>query len=212
MHIPDGFISPTVYLPAWALAAGAWAGCLRSSGPLLDPKILPRLSVVTAAVFVLSLITFPLPGGTSVHLGFTGLVTILFGFRLAFLVLSMVFFMQAFLLGDGGVTTLPINILAIAGAGGLGAALVFRILRRFSTRLAAFCAGWIATALPSLIIAIVLGVQPLIAHDSGGTPLFFPFGFNITLPALALPHLLLGIIEGFIASTAWPLIGTRDDQ
>ena len=85
MHIPDGFISPKFYLPAWGAAALAWWLCLRRTGTLLDPAIIPRLSVLTAAAFVLSLVTIPLPGGSSVHLTFTGLLTVLFGWRLAFL-------------------------------------------------------------------------------------------------------------------------------
>ncbi|MCK4511198.1 energy-coupling factor ABC transporter permease, partial [bacterium] len=29
MHVPDGFISPKMYLPAYAVAAGLWAWGLR---------------------------------------------------------------------------------------------------------------------------------------------------------------------------------------
>jgi cobalt/nickel transport system permease protein len=41
-------------------------------------------------------------------------------------------------------------------------------------------------------------MQPLIAHDAQGAPLFFPFGLNITLPAIVLPHLLVGLAEGVL--------------
>jgi cobalt/nickel transport system permease protein len=43
-----------------------------------------------------------------------------------------------------------------------------------------------------------LGVQPLLAHDAQGAPLFFPFGLAITLPAVLLPHLLVGLAEGVL--------------
>jgi len=31
-----------------------------------------------------------------------------------------------------------------------------------------------------------------------GRPLFFPFGLSITLPAVVLPHLLVGLAEGIL--------------
>ncbi len=203
MHIPDGFISPKVYLPAWGVAALAWWVCFRRAGNLLDPRVIPRLSVITSAAFVLSLVTIPLPGGSSVHLTFVGLLTVLFGWRLAFLALSLVFVLQAFLLGDGGITTLPVNVLAIAGSGVLIASLVFKLLLRRYLNPALFLAGWSAVVLPSLLVALVLGLQPTLAHDASGTPLFFPFGLKVTLPALILPHMVLGIGEGMLAVWGW---------
>ncbi|MBU8869612.1 MAG: energy-coupling factor ABC transporter permease [Gemmatimonadales bacterium] len=203
MHIPDGFITPKVYLPAWGIAVLAWWICLRRTGSLLDPLVIPRLAVTTSAAFVLSLVTIPLPGGSSVHLTFVGLLTVLFGWRLAFMALSLVFVLQAFLLGDGGITTLPVNILAIAGSGVIVATLVFHLLRRLHLNLALFLAGWTAVVIPSFLIALILGLQPTLAHDASGTPLFFPFGLRVTLPALILPHMILGIGEGMLAVMGW---------
>ncbi len=198
MHIPDGFIAPQVFLPSWGLAAAAWGFSLRRAGNLLETRTIPRLSVLTAAAFVLSLVTIPLPGGSSVHLIFTGLLTVLFGARLAFLSLSLVFAMQAFLLGDGGVTALPVNILCIAGAGTLTASLALRWLRPAPERIRMFVVGWLAVVLPSALVGFVLGIQPSIAHDAAGTPQYFPFGLSVALPALILPHLALGVGEGML--------------
>ncbi|MBP6735566.1 MAG: energy-coupling factor ABC transporter permease, partial [Chromatiaceae bacterium] len=36
MHIPDGFLSPQTYLPAYALAAGAWTYAARRLQRRLD--------------------------------------------------------------------------------------------------------------------------------------------------------------------------------
>jgi len=47
----------------------------------------------------------------------------------------------------------------------------------------------------ALLLALVLGLQPAIAHGPDGTPLFFPFGPAITVPALLLPHALIGAGE-----------------
>ena len=67
MHIPDGFLSPSTYLPATAVSAGAWIYGSRRVGRRLDQGTLPWMGVLTALAFVLMMLTLPLPGGTSVH-------------------------------------------------------------------------------------------------------------------------------------------------
>jgi len=64
--------------------------------------------------------------------------------------------------------------------------------------LALFAAGWVSMVLPALLVALVLGIQPAIAHDTAGRPLFFPFGPEVVLPAVLLPHALVGLGEGLL--------------
>jgi cobalt/nickel transport system permease protein len=196
MHIPDGFISPQTYLPAYAVAAGLWAYAARRVKRDLDADTLPFLAAYTALSFVLMMVALPLPGGTTVHAAGIGMLAVSFGGWMAFLAISLVLAMQALLFGDGGVTALPINALAMGCAGSFAAVAAWKLLRRFNESVALFLAGWLSIALPALLVALALGVQPLIAHDAQGTPLFFTFGLNITLPAIVLPHLLVGIAEG----------------
>lgn len=211
MHLPDGFISPQVYLPAWAgAAAAAWAVLRRRRALRLDPATIPRLAVTTAGAFVLSLVTVPLPGGTSVHPTFAGLLTVLFGFRTAFLCLTLVLGMQAALLGDGGITVLPLNVLLIAGAGCGAAALADRALRRRHRDAGLFAAGWTAVVVPALLIALLLGAQSHLARDAAGTPRYFPLGWRVTLVALVPAHMLLGVVEGLLAVLGWRFLRPRD--
>jgi len=51
---------------------------------------------------------------------------------------------------------------------------------------------------PAVLLAVVLGIQPAIAHSADGQPLFFPFGLSVALPAVVLPHALLGVAEGLL--------------
>ena len=67
MHIPDGFISPRFFVPAYAVAAGCWACAVRRLRRDLPEEAIPRLAVLTALAFVLMMVAIPLPGGTSVH-------------------------------------------------------------------------------------------------------------------------------------------------
>jgi cobalt/nickel transport system permease protein len=198
MHIPDGFISPQTYLPAYAAAAGLWAYAARRVKRDLDADTLPFLAAYTALSFVLMMVALPLPGGTTVHAAGIGLLAVSFGGWMAFLAISLVLAMQALLFGDGGITALPINALAMGFVGSFAALSAWKLLGRFNESVALFLAGWFSITLPALLVALALGVQPLIAHDAQGTPLFFPFGLNVTLPAIVLPHLLVGLAEGVL--------------
>jgi len=171
----------------------------------LDEATLPWLAALTAASFALSFIALPLPGGTSAHVTGVGLLAASFGIWNAFMAASMVFAIQALLFGDGGVTTLPLNALAMGFAGALAARGLYLALRRWPI-VALFAAGWIGLCLPSLLIALALGAQPLIAHDAAGAPLYFPFGWSVTLPALLIPHALLGLGEGALTVLGGRLI------
>jgi cobalt/nickel transport system permease protein len=49
----------------------------------------------------------------------------------------------------------------------------------------------------------VLGIQPLIAHKPDGSPLYFPFGIAVTLPAVLIPHVFIGIGEAVLTLLVW---------
>lgn len=198
MHIPDGFISPQTYLPLYAVAGVAWAYAARRLRRELDETTVPYLALMTALSFVLMMVALPLPGGTTAHAAGIGLLAVSFGGWMSFLAISLVLAMQALLFGDGGITALPVNALAMGLAGSFAAAGAWRLLKPVNETLALFLAGWLSIALPAALVALALGIQPRIAHDAGGAPLFFPFGLEITLPAVVLPHLLVGIAEGML--------------
>ena len=198
MHIPDGFLSPQTFLPAYAVAAAAWAYGARRLRAELDERTLPWLAALTAFSFVLMLILVPLPGGTTAHASGIAVLAVLAGVWTAFLCISLVLVLQALLLGDGGVTALPLNALAMGLAGSAAAVLAYRGLRRFGERAALFAAGWLAVNVSAALLALALGVQPLIAAAEDGTPRFFPFGLAITLPAVMVPHAMIGIGEGLL--------------
>lgn len=203
MHIPDGFIAPVVYLPLYVLGAGAWAYAVRRVRTTLDEQTLPFLAVMTATAFVLMMVAIPLPGGTTVHAAGIGLLAVLFGVWTTFLAVSLVLVLQALMFGAGGITALPVNALAMGLAGAATARLAFVSMRGRSERAALFAAGAASVLVPALLVALVLGVQPLVAHAADGTPRFFPFGLSITLPAVLLPHLVVAVGEGVLTVLAY---------
>lgn len=203
MHIPDGFLSPQTWIPAWGLAAGAWAWAARDLRQRLDESTVPRLAMLTALAYGLGLIMVPLPGGSSGHALGVALLTLLFGLKPAFLAYSGVLLLQALLFGAGGVTALGINALALGLAGGAVALGLFRLLRPLQESLAVVVAAWGSVLSSALLLALVLGAQPLLASRADGTPLFFPFGWSITLPAMLIPHLFIGLGEAALTLLLW---------
>jgi len=212
MHIPDGFLSPQTFLPAAAIAVGAWAWAARGLRTALDETLIPRLAMGTALAYGLGLVMLPLPGGTSGHALGVALLALLFGVRLAFLAYSGVLLLQALLFGAGGLTALPVNALAMGLAGSATATALFRLLRPFREDVAVAVAAWGSVMAAGLIIALVLGIQPLIASKPDGAPLFFPFGLEITLPAILIPHALIGLGEAALTLAVWRYAKARQWQ
>ena len=209
MHIPDGFIAPEVYVPSYAVAGGLWAYGARRLRRALREETVPQLAVLTGLAFVLSMIAVPLPGGTSVHATGIGLLAVLFGVWTSFLAVSLVLLLQALLFGMGGITSLPVNAVAMGFLGSAAGYGLFRALRRANEKVALFAAGWIAVVVPAVVVAFILGAQPQLAHRADGTPLFFPFGWKITLPAVVLPHLVVGVGEGVLTVLVVGFVGRR---
>ncbi len=199
MHIPDGFLGPRTWLPAAALCGVTLPFALRRLQRNLRATTVPALGVTTACSFGLMLIAIPLPfGGATVHATGVALLALRFGVPTAYLALGLVLALQALLLGDGGVTSLPVSVLCLGLGGPLSAVSAYKLLHRVNERMARFAAGWMGVVVPALLTGLALGLQPVIAVDSLGEPLFFPFGWRTVLPALVLPHMVVGVLEGVI--------------
>jgi cobalt/nickel transport system permease protein len=203
VHIPDGFLSPQTYLPAYAIAAGAWAWSAKGLREKLDETTVPRLAMLTALAYGLGLVMVPIPGGTSGHAHGVAILALIFGMRSAFFAYSLVLLLQSLLFGAGGITALAVNALAMGLAGSMSAVVAYRVLRKAGDNVAVSVAAWLSVVVPSVIVALVLGVQSLVAQRPDGTPLFFPFGLSITLPAILLPHMIIGLGEAMLTVLVW---------
>lgn len=203
MHLPDGLVAPQVYLPAAAVAAAAWAWALRGLRQQLQHELVPRLAMLTALAYGLSLVMLPLPGASSGHVVGIAMLALLFGVRLAFLAHSVLLLLQALLFGAGGITTLALNALLIGLLGAAVAAGSFRLLRGLHETTAVAVAAALSVLVSALALGGVLGLQPLVAHAADGTPLYFPFGWRVVLPALLLPHLFIAAAEAVLTVLVW---------
>jgi cobalt/nickel transport system permease protein len=209
MHIPDGFIAPQMYLPAYGVAAGLWAYATRRLRSALREETIPRLAVLTAFCFVVMMVMVPLPGGTSAHATGIPLLALLFGVWTTFISVSLVLLLQALLFGAGGVTSLALNAVAMGLVGAAAARYGYGMLRHIHDGTGLVAAGWLSVNASALIMALALGLQPVIAHAEDGQPLFFPLGLSITLPAVMGTHALIGIGEGVLTLLVFRLLRER---
>jgi cobalt/nickel transport system permease protein len=201
MHIPDGFLSPTITVPAYAVAAPLWVWAGRKHFGPNRVESLPAIGALTAVAFVLQTIMIPVPGGTSTHLIGATLLALQQGPLVAFVCESLVLLVQALFFGAGGITVLGVNALAMGLLGPLAAWLVFRGLRRVSAPGAAFFAAYLGMQVSSLVMAAILGLQH---HLS---PTLLPTPLPVLLGATMLPSLTVtGILEGLYTVLAWRLL------
>ncbi|MBD3412927.1 MAG: cobalamin biosynthesis protein CbiM [Candidatus Aminicenantes bacterium] len=146
MHIADGILSTEMAAAADAVSVGA----LYVFGKRARTEEIPKMGIMAAALFVVSLIHFPV-AGTSVHLGLFGLAGILLGFRAVPVVFTALLF-QSLLFQHGGLLSLGVNVINMS-AGAVAAYFLWRI-RPVPEALRAFLCGFVGIIVPALLMAV----------------------------------------------------------
>src|SRR3954466_10073845 len=129
MHMSDGLVSaPTSLL--FGVVAVAWLAVAVSRARAdLDDRTAPMAGLVTAFVFAVQMINFPILPGASGHLLGGALVAILVGPWVGSLCIAIVLIVQSILFADGGLTALGLNITNMALVGTFTGYAVARALR-----------------------------------------------------------------------------------
>lgn len=201
MHIPDGYLSPATSAAFYAVMAPVWYFASRRSEKSLKLRQLPLLAFGAAFSFVIMMFSIPIPGGSTGHMTGGAVVAIALGPWAGVVAMSITLALQAFLFGDGGILALGANCFNMAFLVSVVGYYSYRVLaagapgpgRRF---LAAAVAAYLALNASALAAAVELGLQPIIAAGPDGRPLYAPYGLGISVPAMAIPHLLFfGVIE-----------------
>ena len=187
MHIADGALSTPVMAATNVLAAAGVAGSLRK----VDYERVPRVGVLAAVFFMGSFIHVNI-GPSSVHLLLNGLLGLLLGWA-ALPALTVALFLQAVLLGYGGLSALGANVLGM-GLPALAIALFFAPrCRRAATRRQAALWGSLAGA--TSVALTCIGVA-LLLHLSN------PRAYAAAVKALVLAHVPVAVIEAFVVGAA----------
>jgi len=191
MHVPDGFLSPQITVPAYAVCAPLWAWAVRRHFGRSAAESLPVVGSLTALAFVVQTIMIPVPGGTSTHLVGMTLLALLYHPLVAFVCESLVLLVQALFFGAGGITVLGVNALAMGLLGPLAGWLVWKALSRLNEKVAVFAAAYVSMQVATLAVAGALGLQHALSAR------YFPVPLAVVLPATMIPSLTAaGLAEG----------------
>jgi cobalt/nickel transport system permease protein len=195
MHIPDGVLDLWELISFWVIVVIAWAASIVKSRKTLseEESKLPFLAIMTAMVFALQMLNFPIIGGTSGHfLGFV-LIAILLSPAQAMLSISTVLIIQALIFGDGGLVALSANVFNMAIVPLIGYYLYY-ILRKLKDDqkglyISAFAGAFISVVLAALVCGLELGVSSLFP---------IPGGIAVTVPAMLFWHVFIALGEAVI--------------
>lgn len=207
MHMSDGLVNgPTALLFAVVAVIALTVAVLRARADL-DDRTAPMAGLVTAFVFAVQMINFPILPGASGHLLGGALVAILVGPWVGMIAISIVLVVQALLFADGGITALGLNITNMAVIGVVVGWLVARSLRRFAVRSRG---GLIAVAFVAALLNTVVAAMGFVLEyaigGAGGATLGTVFALMGGL------HVLIGIGEGVItAATVGAVAAARPD-
>jgi len=178
MHISDGIISTPVCIAANAAAVGL----IYLTGRKAAPEEIPRMGMTGAALFVASLIHFPV-AGTSIHLGLFGIAGIILGKR-AFPVIFAALLFQSLIFQHGGLLTLGVNTINM-GAGAYLAWIIWRIVL-IPESVRAILAGFAGIIIPALLLVAEFKIT----------------GYGNAVALLLFVYLLAALIEGGITLSA----------
>lgn len=197
MHIPDAYLSPITQIVGFVVMVPLWKIASRKTAVSLTTRQTPLVSIGAAFAFAVQMFNIPAIGGTTAHALGAGLLAILVGPWAALLGMSLTLAIQAIMFGDGGILSLAVNSFNMGFVACFLSYAVFRLLSRNSTQcsprflISSALGAYAGTVGASLSAGLILGVQPLIAHDLLGHPLYCPFGIGVTVPAMVLTHLLV---------------------
>lgn len=207
MHIPDGFLSPLTCVACYGLAVPAWLLASRRVKSAEDTRAISLIGLAAAFSFGLMMFNVPIPGGTTGHAAGTCLISVMMGPSAAILAVSATLLVQALMFGDGGITTFAANCLGIAIVPSLVAFSIWRLsslcgATRTCLAVRSFVAGFFPILAGAVVMALLLGLQPIVAQSSSGHPEYFPFGILPTLSAVGIAHIFIGFIEGVVTAAA----------
>jgi len=180
MHISEGVLSAPVLVSGAAFAVAGISVGLKK----LDNDRIPQAGILAAAFFVASLVHVPI-GPSNVHLVLNGIVGLLLGWA-AFPVIAVALVLQGILFQFGGITTLGVNTVIMAGPAVACYYLCGPFVEKGNTiaLAGAFACGFMAVLLSALCVAAALVLTGEAFLE-----------VSITLVAV---HIVVMVIEGIV--------------
>jgi cobalt/nickel transport system permease protein len=201
MHIPDNYLSPATCAVMAVAAIPVWVVSAKKVAKDYRKERIPLLGIGAAFSFLIMMLNLPLPGGTTGHAVGGTLLAVLLGPYAACISISVALLIQALVFGDGGILSFGANCFNMAFVIPFLGYAIFKIAKdgaksKKGEYAALAIASYVSINLAALCAAIEFGIQPLIAKDALGLPLFCPYPLSVSIPAMLIPHLAMaGIVE-----------------
>jgi cobalt/nickel transport system permease protein len=199
MHIPDGFLSPSVFIPAFIITIIFWAICLKKIK--LTEKQVPIMGLLTALFFAAMMMNYPIVGGTTAHLLGGASMGLILGPFAGGISVTIILVLQALLFGDGGLTTLGANVLNMGIIDVLVPCALFLMLNKVfkGTGKKLYAIIFVSAFAGDVFAAIAAGTELGLSQP------VFQYGLSVAVPAMAINHSIIGVAEGIVTMI---LIGT----
>jgi cobalt/nickel transport system permease protein len=171
-----------------------WA-YIRSAKDLIADKFIALTGMMSALIFVLQMINFPVAAGTSGHLLGGALAVIVLGPRLGLICLSVVVIIQSLLFADGGLSALGVNVLNMA-----------IVTSATSWFIVKYWIKFIGKNKTSIVTVSVLAGILSVVFSSIAFTIQYAIGGTISIPvstvliAMVSTHLIIGLGEGIITA------------
>ena len=195
MHVPDGFMNVTMSAATGAISFGTLWAYIRSAKDLIADKFIALTGMMSALIFVLQMINFPVAAGTSGHLLGGALAVIVLGPRLGLICLSVVVIIQSLLFADGGLSALGVNVLNMA-----------IVTTTTSWFIVKYWIKFIGKNKTSIVTVSVLAGILSVVFSSIAFTIQYAIGGTISIPvgtvliAMVTTHLIIGLGEGVITA------------
>jgi len=195
MHVPDGFMNVTMSAATGVISFGTLWAYIRSAKELIADKFIALTGMMSALIFVLQMINFPVAAGTSGHLLGGALAVIVLGPRLGLICLSVVVIIQSLLFADGGLSALGVNVLNMAIVTSATSWFIVKYWIKFigKNKTSIVTVSVLAGILSVVFSSIAFTIQ----YAIGGT-ISIPVG--TVLIAMVSTHLIIGLGEGIITA------------
>ena len=195
MHVPDGFINAPVSIGTGVISFATLWAYVRSAKSLVADKLIALTGMMSALIFVLQMVNFPIAAGTSGHLLGGALAVIVLGPNLGIICISIVVVIQSLLFADGGLSALGVNVLNMAIITSLvGWVTISSWKKLFGEANISIISGSIVAGILSVVFSSIAFV---FEYALGGT-VSVPLGS--VLIAMVSSHLLIGLGEGVITA------------
>ena len=198
MHIPDGLIgsnniTSSIINPEYQLIIYAIISIiliivvLNKYRKNHTEKDLPTIALFVVAAVVVQLIEIPLPVPACVHISLITLLA-LYDLESSMIAYTLVTIIQAFL-GEGGISTIGMNIFNLAILAPLFAYYIYKYLKSFNKNMALFVSGFGTITLLGIVASIEYALAGVYSLS---------FGLTVITPIEAVVGVLEGIVTVFV--------------